>query len=80
MLGSHMLGPLFLEYESTVRQLEREVRAKGHEISRQGEDIRALVKDNEELTQRLEVQQREYLKLVEETRDNTELLAMKAEA
>ena len=26
MLGSHLLGPLFLEYEGTVRQLERELR------------------------------------------------------
>ncbi len=36
-----------------------------------------LVKENEELSSRLEVQQREYLKIVEETRDNADLLAMR---
>ena len=32
------------------------------------------------MVQRLEVQQREYLKLVEETRDNADLLVMRSEA
>lgn len=36
-----------------------------------------LLKENEELSNRLDVQQREYLKIVEETRDNADLLAMR---
>ena len=77
MLGSHLLGPLFLEYESQARQMERELRAKTLEVVRSGEEMSQLVRENEELSQRLEVQQREYLKLVEETRDNADILAMR---
>ncbi len=36
-----------------------------------------MVKENEDYHNRLEVQQREYLKLVEETRDNADLLALR---
>ena len=36
-----------------------------------------MVKENEDMHSRLEVQQREYLKLVEETRDNADLLALR---
>ena len=34
MLSSHLLGPLFLEYEAVQRQLERELRAKEAEVQR----------------------------------------------
>lgn len=37
-----------------------------------------MVRENEELSNRLEVNQREYLKVVEETRDNADILAMKS--
>ncbi len=50
---------------------------KNLEVQRQAEEIRSLVRENEELGSRLEVQQREYLKVVEETRDNADLLAMR---
>jgi len=80
MLSSHLLGPLFLEYEGHARQLERELRAKDLEVARQAEEVRLLVKENDEMAQRLEVQQREYLKLIEETRDNADLLIMKNSA
>lgn len=50
------------------------------EVARQAEEMLALAKENDELTQRLEVQQREYLKLVEETRDNADLLIMRNSA
>ena len=36
-----------------------------------------MVRENEDMHSRLEVQQREYLKLVEETRDNADLLALR---
>jgi hypothetical protein len=32
MLGSHLLGPLFLEYEAALKQLERELRTKTIEL------------------------------------------------
>lgn len=38
-----------------------------------------LVRENEELAQKLEVQQREYLKLVEDTRDNADILYMRSQ-
>ena len=55
MLGSHLLGPLFLEYEGTIRALERELRAKTQEVLRQAEEMNGLVKENEEMGQRLEI-------------------------
>ena len=67
-----------MEYEATIRSLERDLRDKSLEISRQGEEMRVVIKENEEYAQRLEVQQREYLKLVEETRDNADILAMRS--
>jgi len=73
MLSSHLLGPLFLEYEAVQRQMERELRAKEAEVQRQAEDVKALARENEDLAQRLEVQQREYLKVVEETRDHADV-------
>ena len=77
MLSSHLLGPLFLEYEAHSRLLERELRAKTQEVARQAEEMRALARENEEVTQRMEVQQREYMKMVEETRDHADLLVMR---
>ena len=55
MLSSHLLGPLFLEYEANSRQLERELKAKSQEVARQAEEMRALANENDELTQRMEV-------------------------
>ena len=80
IMAAHVLGPLFLEYESALKQLEREVRSKTVQSQKQAEEIRGLTAENEELGARLEVQQREYLKLVEETRDNADLLAMRTGA
>eukprot|EP00347_Sterkiella_histriomuscorum_P016795 403351824 len=77
ILSSHLLSPLFLEYESTTRQLERDLKNRNQECARQSEEIAMLVKENEEISTRLELQQREYLKIVEETRDNADLLAMR---
>jgi hypothetical protein len=34
MLSSHLLGPLFLEYEANARQLERELQVKNMEVAR----------------------------------------------
>jgi hypothetical protein len=76
-LSSHLLGPLIMEYENALRQMERENRQMSAEVQRQAEDIRAVVRENEDLAQRLEIQQREYLKIVEETRDNADILAFK---
>ncbi len=72
MLSSHLLGPLFMEYESNARALERELRGKDLEVARQAEEVRMLVRENEEMAQRMEVQQREYLRMVEETRDHAQ--------
>ena len=77
MLNAHLLAPLFLEYESQIRLLNREVKQKSSETSRLAEELKLMVKENEDMHSRLEVQQREYLKLVEETRDNADLLALR---
>ena len=77
MLNAHLLAPLFLEYESQIRLLNREVKQKSSETSRLAEELKLMVKENEAMHSRLEVQQREYLKLVEETRDNADLLALR---
>lgn len=77
ILSSHLLSPLFLEYESSLRQVERDLKSKRLECQRQSEEIQLLVKENEEIATRLDVQSREYLKLVEETRDNADLLALR---
>jgi hypothetical protein len=42
--------------------------------------VKLLLRDNDELAQRLEVQQREYLKIVEETRDNADIMIMRGGA
>ncbi len=44
---------------------------------RLNDHLRLVTQENEEMATRLEVQQREYLKLVEETRDHADLIAMK---
>jgi hypothetical protein len=77
-LVNHMLGPLFMEYENTIKALEKELRERNGDVTRQGEDIRTLISENEELNKRIEVQNRGYLKLVEETRDNADILAMRS--
>lgn len=77
LLSTYLLGPLFMEYESMIRIYDRDVKNKSMEIQTQGDEIKLLVRENEELLQRLDIQQREYLKLVEETRDNADLLAIK---
>ena len=77
MLNAHLLAPLFLEYESQIRLLNREVKQKSSETSRLAEELKLMVKEIEDMHSRLEVQQREYLKLVEETRDNADLLALR---
>ena len=77
LLSTHLLGPLFMEYESMIRMYERDLKNKTMEVQTQGDEIKFLVKENDELLQRLDIQQREYLKLVEETRDNADLLAIK---
>ena len=65
MLSSHLLGPLFLEYEQHIKQLEREVSLKDLEVQRQSDTISQIVHENQEMATRLDIQQREYLKLVE---------------
>ena len=49
MLSSHLLGPLFLEYEANARHLERELRAKNLEVARQAEEMGALARENDEV-------------------------------
>ncbi len=34
MLSSHLLGPLFLEYEAHIKQLERELSNRDLEVQR----------------------------------------------
>jgi len=64
-IHSHVLGPLFLEYDATVQSLDREVSKLRLELKRQAEDTKGLLEENTELTTKLEVQGREYMKLLE---------------
>ena len=73
-LGAHLLSPLFTEYERTISALEAELKIVKAELSRKFQLERDLVTENERLASDLEVKTREYVKLIEETRDNIDLL------
>ncbi len=57
--------------------MDREIKSQGHEVTRLNDHLRLITRENEEMATRLEIQQREYLKMVEETRDNADLIAVK---
>lgn len=59
--------------------MDREIKAQGHEVTRLNDHLRHITRENEDMATRLEVQQREYLKMIEETRDNADLIAMKGQ-
>ena len=43
LLSSHILSPLFLEYESSLRHLERDLKNRNLETARQAVDIQMLL-------------------------------------
>lgn len=59
--------------------MDREIKSQGHEVTRLNDHLRLITRENEEMATRLEIQQREYLKMVEETRDNADLIAVKGQ-
>lgn len=74
LLGGHIIGPLVQEYEDHIRALTKDVRVLKSTLQQQTEIHRETMAENEKLVQNLEVRQREYLKLLEETRDNVSIL------
>ena len=74
LLAGHVIGPLVNEYESHVKTLTRDVNMLKIALKSQRDIQRDLMDENKQLIMNLDVKQREYLKLVEETRDNVEIL------
>lgn len=65
-----MLAPLFEEYETHIQKLNSEVRCLKLDVSKLQDSQQSLIKENEDLSMKLSVKQREYLKLVQDTRRN----------
>ena len=74
LLGGHIIGPLISEYENHIKSLKREVSTFKTALRQQTDSQRELMTENETLVQNLAVKQREYIKLVEETRENVGIL------
>lgn len=74
LLGGHIIGPLITEYENHIKILKREVSTLKTALRQQTDSQRELMTENETLVQNLAVKQREYLKLIEETRENVGIL------
>jgi hypothetical protein len=55
MLNAHLLAPLFLEYEAQIRLLNRELKQKQNETANLAEELKLMVKENEDYHNRLEV-------------------------
>ena len=70
LLGGHTIGPLVKEYEDHIAALTKDIKTLRLTIGQQAEIHRELMTDNEKLVANLEVKQREYLRLIEETRKN----------
>ena len=76
LLSGHLLGPLVTEYETQIELQSEEIKGLKFFLKKQLEREKDIFNENEKLAQELEVKQREYLKLLQETRDNVDLLAM----
>ena len=74
LLGGHTIGPLVQEYENHIAALTKDIRVLKETISQQADVQRELMGENDKLASSLEVKQREYLKLIEETRANASAL------
>ena len=74
LLGGHIIGPLISEYENHLKAQSREISILKTALRQQNDAQRELMTDNETLVKNLAVKQREYLKLIEETRENVGLL------
>lgn len=71
LLSSHTIGPLIETYERTIAQLNRDFEQSKMIFRQQMEDCQGVVTENNDLRAQLEVQKREYLRLVEENRDHS---------
>jgi len=69
-LGGHTIGPLVREYEIHIKSLSKDIRVLKNAVASQAEIQKELMSENEKLVSQLEVKQREYLSLIEETRFN----------
>ena len=68
LLGGHIIGPLVTEYENHVKSLTREVAHLKTALRSQNDSQRELMTENETLVKNLAVKQREYLKLIAESK------------
>lgn len=73
-MGGHIIGPLVTEYETHIKTLTRDVNMLKLALKSQRDAQRDLMAENEQLTMNLNIKTREYLKLIEETRDSIEIL------
>ena len=76
LLGGHTIGPLVKEYEDHIAVLTKDIKTLKNTIGQQAEIQRELMSENEKLAANLEIKQREYLRLIDETRANVTALEM----
>ena len=69
-MGGHTIGPLVQEYETHIQALTKDLRVLRNTVASQAEVHKELIAENEKLVASLEIKQREYLRLIEETRSN----------
>ena len=69
------MSPLLTAYDDHLFNVERELKTAHMEIHHLHDNIRTLAKENEVLEDKLEVQMREYSKLVADTLKNSEVLS-----
>jgi len=74
LIGGHIIGPLVTEYENHIKTLTREISTLKTVLRTQADSQRELMNENETLVKNLAVKQREYIKLIEETRENVGVL------
>ena len=70
LMGGHTIGPLVHEYETHIQALTKDLRVLRNTVASQAEMHKELIAENEKLVANLEIKQREYLRLIEETRTN----------
>ena len=79
LLSGHLLGPLVTEYETQIELQNEEIKVLRFQLRKQLEREKELISENDKLAEDLEIKQREHLKLLQDTRENVDLLTMVSE-
>lgn len=74
LVDGHTVGPLIKEYEKTISRYQNEMETLRREVRDSREEQRKVIEENSNLVSQLEIKQREYQRLVEETRNHIDVL------